>query len=94
MQKLRDRDQHSDRDRRNKGMSREQQRKTQRGETEIEREAREAARRVGPAAGRDQCGRGRGSFPISRCSPQTLSLSQEDGSTALPDDNAVCANFN
>lgn len=26
--------------------------------------------------------------------PQTLSLSQEDGSTALPDDNAVCANFN
>ena len=35
-----------------------------------------------------------GSPFFSRCPPQTLSLSQEDGSTALPDDNAVCANFN
>lgn len=41
-------------------MSREQQRKTQRGETEIEREAREAERRVGPSSGQGSVFEGEG----------------------------------
>lgn len=54
-------------------------------------------RRVGGAADWDQGsvweGERERSLP-QMPTPPTLSLSQEDGSTALPDDNAVCANFN
>lgn len=61
----------------------------------MEREAREAERRVGPSSGQGPVCEGEGELShLQMPPPQTLSLSQEDGSTALPDDNAVCANFN
>lgn len=58
-------------------------------------EARGGPRTGGEGSGRQSVPEGDGELSLPpQMPPQTLSLSQEDGSTALPDDNAVCANFN
>lgn len=47
------------------------------------------------SSGQESLGGRRGlSLLLQMPPPNAVSLSQEDGSTALPDDNAVCANFN
>lgn len=56
-------------------MSREQQRKTQRGETETEREPREAERRVGPSSGQGSVCEGEGELSHLQMPPPKPCLS-------------------